>query len=78
MAWATPISPLAHGEILDAGCEYHEFMASDSFAAELMAGGMTHINGERVTLHIVDELPGIGAVTLRWTPAALDAEDEAA
>jgi hypothetical protein len=65
MAWSTPIQPLAHGEIRDAG--YNEFMASDSFAVELMAGGMTHINGERVTLHVVDELPGIGAVTLRWT-----------
>ena len=67
MAWSILIQPLAHGEIRDAGSDYHEFMASDSFATELMAGGMTHINGERVTLHVVDELPGIGAVTLRWT-----------
>lgn len=66
MGWSTPISPLAHGEIRDAG--YHEFIASDSFAIELMAGGLTHVNGQRVTLRIVDELPGIGGVTLRWTP----------
>ena len=71
MTWSTPIQPLAHGEIRDAG--YNEFMASDSFAVELMAGGMTHINGERVTLHIVDELPDIGGVTLRWKPAEKEA-----
>ena len=69
MTWSTPIPPLAHGEIRDAGSDYHEFITSESFALELMAGGMTHVNGERVTLHIVDTLDGIGGVTLRWEPA---------
>jgi hypothetical protein len=67
MVWATPIPPLAHGEIRDAG--YSEFMVSDSFAVELLAGGMTHVNGQRVTLHIVDTLNGIGGVTIRYEPA---------
>lgn len=63
----SPFSPLAGREILDAG--YHEFMVTPEFAEELLAGGMTHVNGERVRLEIVDRLPGVNAVVIRYTPA---------
>ena len=65
MTWATPIPPLRHGEIRDAG--YSEFIVSASFAEVLLDGGMTHLNGQPVSLKIVDRLEGIGGVTMRWT-----------
>lgn len=62
----TPCQPLRDGEIFDAG--YYEFMVTPVFAQELLNGGMTHVNGQRVELQIVDELPGFNAVTIRWNP----------
>jgi hypothetical protein len=71
--WTTPIPPLRHGEIRDAG--YSEFIVSETFATELLDGGMTHINGQPVWLKVVDRLPGIGGVLIRWHPAPCTAED---
>ena len=62
--WVTPFRPLRDGEILDAG--YGEFMVTPAFAAELMGGGMTHVNGAPVRLTVVDEWPGV--VLIRWRP----------
>ena len=60
----TPFRPLRDGEILDAG--YYEFMVTPAFADELLAGGMTHVNGQRVNLQVVDHLPDANAVVIRW------------
>jgi hypothetical protein len=62
----TPFRPLRDGEILDAG--YYEFMVTPAYALELLNGGMTHVNGLLVHLEIVDELPGVNAVLIRWKP----------
>jgi hypothetical protein len=73
----TPFRPLQHGEILDLG--YGEFMCTPAFAEELLDGGMTHVNGHRVTLQVVDRgLLGVGAVIVRVTEltAAMTARDD--
>ena len=44
-----------------------EFMCGRQKARELLSGGMTRINGEPVTLSIVDEWPGINATQIRAT-----------
>lgn len=56
---------LKHGEILDVGLEhYGEFIVTTSYARELMAGGMTRVDGRPGRLVQVDTFEG--AVQLRW------------
>lgn len=56
---------LAHGEILDVGLEhYGEFIVSVSYARELLAGGMTSVDGRPGRLVQVDTFAN--AVQLRW------------
>ena len=51
---------------MDAG--YGDIWVTPTTAAELMAGGMTHVNGARVRLTIEDEFPDVNAVVIRWHP----------
>ena len=51
---------------MDAG--YGEFWVTPAFAAELMDGGMTHVNGAPVRLTIEDRFPDVNAVVVRWRP----------
>ena len=55
------------GEVLDFG--YGEFVCTPTTAKELMEGGMTHVNGQRVVLEIVDRLPASNAVVMRFFSA---------
>lgn len=56
---------LEHGEILDVGLEhYGEFMVAPSYAAELMAGGMTSVDGRTGRLRVIERYAN--AVHLRW------------
>jgi hypothetical protein len=64
--WRTPFTPLRDGQILDAG--YGEFWVTPTTAAELMGGGMTHVNGAPVRLTIEDRFPDVNAVVVRWRP----------
>jgi hypothetical protein len=65
-AWLTPFPPLQDGQILDNG--YGEFLVTPAFGAELMGGGMTHVNGAPVLLEIVDRFPASNAILIRWRP----------
>jgi hypothetical protein len=57
---------LAHGEILDVGMEwYGEFICAPSYARELLAGGMTRVDGRQGWLSVIEEFEN--AVQLRWT-----------
>jgi len=67
--WTTPFTSLQDGEIRDAG--YYEFMVTPAFAELLLDGGMTHVNGQAVSLQVVDRLPGVNAVIVRWHPFGL-------
>lgn len=56
---------LAHGEILDVGLEhYGEFIVSTAYGRELLAGGMTRVDGRPGRLLEVDTF--VNAVQLRW------------
>lgn len=52
------------GEILD--CGYNELMVTPAFADELLAGGMRRVNGREVRVQVVDRLPAVNAVIVRW------------
>lgn len=68
--WTTPWKPLQDGEIIDFG--YQEFICSHTTVVSLLAGGMTHINGVPVNLQVVDELPAVNAVVVKWQSADQD------
>jgi len=58
---------LKFGDVWDAG--YGEIMVTPEYAQVLMNGAMTHVNGEPVTLQIVDRgLRNIDGVILRVLP----------
>lgn len=70
----TPFRMLGYGEVLDAG--YGEFMCTLEYAAELMNGGMTHVNGQPVRLQIVDRgLDSVNAVIVRVIPLPVAVAD---
>lgn len=56
--------PLVDGQILD--CGYNELMVTPAFADELLAGGMRRVNGREVRVQVVDRLPAVNAVIVRW------------
>jgi hypothetical protein len=70
--WQTPWTALKDGDILD--CGYREFMVTPATFEELVDGGMTHVNGDRVSLQRVDRYPAVNAVLVRWTPVEAAAE----
>lgn len=51
-------APLPFGEIVLGSDQYQEFACSKSTARWLQAGGMTHIDGKKVTLVVKDECIG--------------------
>jgi hypothetical protein len=60
--------PLPFGEIRLGQEHYNEFVCSKSTASWLKAGGMTHIDGKRVTLQMKDECTGGHNVVMGfWT-----------
>jgi hypothetical protein len=63
--------PLPFGKLEFCQDDYREFACSKSTASWLQAGGMTHIDGKRVTLQIKDECIGGHNVWVGW-----QAEDE--
>jgi hypothetical protein len=67
MKWVTPWPSLKDGEIIDLG--YGDFICTPATAQKLMQGGMTHVNGQRVILTIVHNLPAVNAVVLNFQSA---------
>jgi hypothetical protein len=57
--WRAP----AWGVVEDVG--YHEILVARDYARFLMAGGMTHVNGEPVRLSVVCEFAEMGAVVVK-------------
>lgn len=67
--------PLPFGRLVDCGLvEYREFACSNETYEWLVAGAMTHVNGEEVTLSIADRPSEhnviVKAVTPSWFWAA--------
>ena len=59
---------LEFGDVLDAG--YGEIMVTPEYAQVLLNGAMSHVNGDPVSLKIVDRgLTKINAVIVRVLPA---------
>lgn len=64
--------PLPFGSIVDCGLvEYHEFACSVETYEWLRAGGMTHVNGEPVTLRIADRPCEWNVIVQATTPSFL-------
>jgi hypothetical protein len=60
--------PLPFGKIVLAQEDYQEFACSKSTASWLQAGGMTHIDGQKVTLVVKDVCVGGHNVWVGWWP----------
>lgn len=62
--------PLPFGQIVDCGLvEYHEFACSIETYEWLRDGGMTHLNGEPVTLSIADRPSAHNVIVKAVTPS---------
>lgn len=60
--------PLPFGKLMLGSTDYREFACSKSTASWLIAGGMTHLDGQKVTLRVKDECIGGHNVILGfWT-----------
>jgi len=64
--YALSDGPLPFGKLSFGQVEYQEFACSKSTASWLQSGGMTHIDGKRVTLRIKDVCVGGHNVWVGW------------
>lgn len=62
-------APLPFGEIFDLGySDYREVACSKSTMEWLAGGAMTHVDGKKVTLRVMEEIPPGNNVILKiWT-----------
>lgn len=67
--WATPLKPVAPDEMwcVWQSDRVYEWICGESRARELLSGGMTRINGEPVTVEVVDHHPALGGIQVRAT-----------
>jgi hypothetical protein len=64
--------PIPFGELFDLGyTDYREVACSKSTMSWLAGGAMTHVNGEPVTLRVMEEIPpGHNVIVKIWTQDA--------
>jgi hypothetical protein len=62
-------APIPFGQLVDLGYrDYHEVACSKSTMSWLQGGAMTHVNGEKVSLRVMEEIPpGHNVIVKIWT-----------